>query len=747
MTTKQPALAADVAINEPGQDRLGRTPLAKTLARAIQNLDGDDSFVFGLCGAWGSGKTSVLNLVLKELEAVEEEERPVVVRFNPWWFSGRSQLLEAFLGQFGAAIAVSEKGKVAGQASAMFQKLSSGLRPFSFLPLVGEAVKTTSDVAKGAAEVLKMYTDAVKTDVYKARQEIDEQLRKFDRRIIVVMDDIDRLTADEMGELFLILKAVADFPKTVYLLAFDEKVVRRAIQKKLEVNGKTYLEKIVQMQVELPFVGHTAIHEMFFEQVSELLDEQEVTGQFRQQVGNIFHDGVKFFLTTPRASKRLLNTLRFTYPALKGEVHFPDLLGIATLFTFVLAVAQVIANNSDRFAGTMRGREDHAAHKAFHEGWLDKVSEETRPHVRGIVKRLFPKCAWALGGSMYGTDWEGAWRKSLLVRSPYHFDKYFLWAVPEGAITETEWNEIVEEMLDNRRLEARLVSMSRERGQDRSVSRVKELLDRLDTFVRTSKDKARVASAFTAVMAQGDLLVEVGDEQVVGGLMPLDNRLRVLRILYGAIENTSVPRTRAKLVMSAIENGCGLMTAGMLLDSLGDEHGMFGKKKEDDDKREPLLAETDVRRAIRALVRKIREASAGDTESTLAGHPFSLHLVRDWSQFGAPKPATRWLRRQARRDDFLLALIEQASSKFRVHGMGDHVAHVGDTVDTAFLGRFLDLKHLKARCSKMLSDSDLNPRQRARLETAISLIDEQGKPIDPGDLRRRRVMSGETEDG
>src|ERR1700722_1160242 len=98
------SLLADVPVSDPKQDQLGRSPFAKALAKTITSMKGQDSFVFGLCGPWGSGKSSVLNLVNAERESGRSRNKPLVVDFNPWWFSGHDQLLNAFLSQIGAVL-------------------------------------------------------------------------------------------------------------------------------------------------------------------------------------------------------------------------------------------------------------------------------------------------------------------------------------------------------------------------------------------------------------------------------------------------------------------------------------------------------------------------------------------------------------------------------------------------------------------------------------------------------------------
>ena len=80
---------------DPGEkDLLKREDFVSNLARVIASAPADDSIVFALYGAWGEGKTSALNLLLKEFQTRLEdgEAAPVVIRFNPWIFSGRDTL-------------------------------------------------------------------------------------------------------------------------------------------------------------------------------------------------------------------------------------------------------------------------------------------------------------------------------------------------------------------------------------------------------------------------------------------------------------------------------------------------------------------------------------------------------------------------------------------------------------------------------------------------------------------------------
>ena len=88
-------LSADKAIEDPRYDRLEYSPFAKNLAESILKMAPIEGFVIAIYGPWGSGKTSFLNFMQYYLNRMPE--RPVIVVFNPWWFSGTENIKESSL--------------------------------------------------------------------------------------------------------------------------------------------------------------------------------------------------------------------------------------------------------------------------------------------------------------------------------------------------------------------------------------------------------------------------------------------------------------------------------------------------------------------------------------------------------------------------------------------------------------------------------------------------------------------------
>ncbi|MEO5937281.1 MAG: P-loop NTPase fold protein [Terriglobales bacterium] len=95
-------LSSDRPSIDPKQDLFGHAPFAEALAKSIHSYPDADGVVLALYGPWGSGKSTVLAYVLHYLQQLPEEEQPVIVTFNPWWFSGQENLARAFLGQLQA---------------------------------------------------------------------------------------------------------------------------------------------------------------------------------------------------------------------------------------------------------------------------------------------------------------------------------------------------------------------------------------------------------------------------------------------------------------------------------------------------------------------------------------------------------------------------------------------------------------------------------------------------------------------
>src|SRR5439155_2308437 len=298
MADRETVLSGDRPLDDPSEDRLGYRTFASRLASAIARMTPVDGMVLAVYGPWGSGKSTVLNFVRHYLRQLPESEKPVLIPFNPWWFSGSENLIQSLL------VDMAKEIKPVGD---VLRRI--GLATASTLEIIGTLPQ---------AEAAKVLADKVRPGeptLGELRDRAEALLRAQDRTYVVVIDDIDRLTADEIRQLFRAVKAIASLPRIVYLMSFDQGVVAEALDKFHKVSGSDYLEKIVQVPFELPLPDRVALRNLLIDRLAFVLAEIPETPSDQQYWGNVFFDGIDPLIETPRDVTRLVNTLAVTFPA------------------------------------------------------------------------------------------------------------------------------------------------------------------------------------------------------------------------------------------------------------------------------------------------------------------------------------------------------------------------------------------------------------------------------------------------
>jgi predicted KAP-like P-loop ATPase len=176
----------DSPIRESSEDILDRDRFAQTVAEAISSTRMKaDSTVFGLVAPWGGGKSSVIRMILQGLPDSWSSQV-----FAPWAANDPSSLQFAFLNALNAAIGTSKKAQAAHASVKKYVRWALPL--LNLVPVVG---LSASEVASAMADDLLA---APPWD--EAFEEVSKRLRKLDRQVLLVYDDIDRLDATELME-------------------------------------------------------------------------------------------------------------------------------------------------------------------------------------------------------------------------------------------------------------------------------------------------------------------------------------------------------------------------------------------------------------------------------------------------------------------------------------------------------------------------------------------------------------------
>ncbi len=234
--------SADRPINNSEQDLLGRSSFSKQLAKGILEYHGSDGLVIGLFGKWGTGKTSILNMAIDELERMgsNRDNKPLVTRFSPWNYSDKNDLIGIFFRNLMKTINLKGNDEFKNKVGEALRDYSGVLDLLELIPGTGSTFATIAKNTAQAQGKKLMKGD----DLDETRRKLADALRAVGKKIIVTIDDIDRLTNSQIRDIFQLVKQVGDFPNIIYILAMDRDVVRGALAEVHNFDGNEYLEKI-----------------------------------------------------------------------------------------------------------------------------------------------------------------------------------------------------------------------------------------------------------------------------------------------------------------------------------------------------------------------------------------------------------------------------------------------------------------------------------------------------------------------
>lgn len=322
--------STDKPIEKRDDDKLERKNFSNQLGKAIYEYKDKDGLVIGLFGEWGTGKTSVVNMVEQGINELSEENenKPLIVRFSPWNYTDKNNLISLFFKDLRIQIYNKSGKSYYEKIGDALEKYSEALDLLNYVPFGGSGVVHTIKV------ILKIITKKVskKSDLNKTKNDLEKALRDEDKKIIVVIDDIDRLANQQIRDIFQLVKQVADFPNVIYLLVMDRTVVERALNAVHDINGSAYLEKIIQVPIDLPKLNKSKLEEIFLDRLKIILEDPfDKVNIDKEYWDKVFVNCIKPYISNLRDVNRVINTFQFRYGMLKEETSFEDMMAITTL--------------------------------------------------------------------------------------------------------------------------------------------------------------------------------------------------------------------------------------------------------------------------------------------------------------------------------------------------------------------------------------------------------------------------------
>jgi len=658
-------LSNDRPSENPRGDLYGYAPFARHLANSICSLKAPHGLVIGLYGPWGSGKSTVLNYVRYYIEHDAKIDSPIVVNFNPWWFSGIENLASAFISQLQAVLP--RKNKQLKDLGKLLGNFGEGL---------GALAENVG--IKGIDKIIRAVRGKPK-DVPALKNGINEVLKSFGKTILVIIDDIDRLTSDEIRQLFKVIKALTDFPNVVYLLAFDRQVTAAALGENTSISGDDYLEKIIQVPFELPVIDTVTLRNAFLSRLNVILADAPEESFDKSYWARIYIEGIEPLIDVPRDIVRIINTLNVTYSAVKGEVNPVDFVAIEVVRVMLPDFYNIIRANENKFVGHSDNNTGPAAAelKAFHDNWLSQMPEHRRKISKQIAKHLFPKLQSVWSNIYYSADRELEWRRTRRMCNADIFPIYFRLALPEGAISSQEMELLTANTVDADKFEATLLSAVQVKRAD-GTSKARALLDRLMDYVENGITTEAVPNVIKALFRIGDDLLLETDE--LPEMFEVGNDVRVSRIIYHLLKRVD-PAARGTLMIDAIRGGRALRIAGYMI-------GVFSDAISKPESDAALMDAQSLHALESEFASKMRQAAGS---GQLLNRPHLPNLLARWAQWGDINEIREWAEHVTADNEGLISFVACFLGKTRSRGFGDYTVKEKPRLNPKLIEPYLDI--------------------------------------------------------
>lgn len=494
---------ADKPIASSVEDKLGRKNFANQLANTLVNLNSDDTFTVGLFGKWGCGKTSLVNMILEEIEHIQAasttDQKLIIVHFEPWNFTDTSQLLTQFFVGLANELQT-DTDKALNSIGKALVTYSNAFSLLEFIPGVGKpAAALAKEVSSQVGEMLK--TELDEYDVQKQKNKVIQLLEDQPNRILVVIDDIDRLNNEQIRYIFQLITSVAKFPKLTYLVVFDKEIVVEALKGVQSGYGQDYLEKIIQMPIQIPDIQRSDLRKVLTEQLEQIKTEFNDVGFNERHWKQCYDTCVEPFITHLRDVYRLCNALRFKLSSISSEVEFTDMLAISVLeihhplvYEWVKSNKSILTGNHD-FSSLMANN-SQKDWSAYYKEQLQGIVMQERPntsseHETDIVIRflskLFPYFEKKIG-KQYGVFENDVLRHYNRIGHPEKFDRYFQLDIDRIAYRTADVQNVIQRLSEGDII-ALLLQLNE---KDASYEFLKDVQSRITDLDDLPGDRAKV---------------------------------------------------------------------------------------------------------------------------------------------------------------------------------------------------------------------------------------------------------------
>ncbi len=632
-------LGDDLPKTNPWQDdRLNYAPFAERVAKVLIGLSAPHGYVVGLHGQWGAGKSTVINFVLAHVQKhnqENEDDQIDHVDFRPWIVSGHQDLIAAFFKILSESL---------GPKDSKWERFRR--RTFSFVhgttdnlvdaaATVALSVDPTGMAAGFGANLAKKSVNALlgkyleDPSLQAAYESLKEQLSRSRRRFLVTVDDIDRLEDEHVRSIMQMVKSIGRLPNVTYLLSYDREIVWEALDHGVARIGPRFAEKIVQQEIELPRPSKNALLSLLDKEIFFLTANTPDNARWQY----IVRDGVSRWIRSPRDVVRLSNALKFTWPAVEGEIDPQDLVAMEGIRLFDAGAFAWVRENRDFLftEGRFILSEDQVKIDAV-ELLRRRIPADVAAQVLRILSVLFPQSAkWFEGRESFGEEALIEVSKRRGVGSEAGYDTYFGLHPSTDAIPKAVVDDLMSRLENVDDIE-RILRSYLGRKNSRGELMIGKLLNELRIQYRASHPAEPTQALLDALFRLGEDVISIDWD---GDMFQLSPRAQITFLIRNMLEQWGTELAGEHLLRAFETSKSTAFLAEVFVDR-GRELGIFRAESSE----RPTITSETFAALGQILLEKIHKARE---DATIDSAPYYFNTVRAWSNVAGSKEPRAWL--------------------------------------------------------------------------------------------------------
>jgi predicted KAP-like P-loop ATPase len=504
-----------------------------------------------------------------------------------------------------------------------------------------------------------------------------------DTRLVVAIDDADRLTPERLREVLRLVVATAADGGAVFVIALSRGAAEPAV-----------LAKAIQVELDIPLPDRAALQQLFLDRIDPIIAEARESGLVDPNHWmEVCANGIDPFLQTPRDVVRLVNAVAATFHAVRGEVNPVDFIALEALRLFSPAAYEAVRRRPAAFLlpTSARRTEDGSldATLRYHERWSETVDEDLLDRSRALLMRLFPRMTDVLGARTIAYLPEDSWRPLLLVASEDIFPIYFQLAVPRGAISNADLNQKLEHFGDTNQFAAALLELVRDSRPD-AGARLQAFLQRLENHIGETSDREELEGSLRALLQAADDLLRREES----GRVDVDSQRHLRKIVRRGLMQVEQDQ-RPALLEEVLAGGGSIATTTDIVTMLGQQHGKYGGEWREG--AETLVTLSQLAQIENMALTAVRDAAE---LGTLLGAPKMIDALGCWVTWNRGQCRT-WVARATAEDEGLIDFLRPFMAAAGKPSLSARGPRVENRLDHRRLRPFLDPSSIVERVRRL----------------------------------------------